>query len=282
MDIQYDIQKYIGTHIIERGWCWEYDGILYPRWGLRYIIGYILTKDVLDRNKRYFDMSNGLSIFDTDEDIIVPVFTGNKKTDNIISSLLMFGVLPENVNQDLLISGWNNYVGFAETGAKNKISKGDLFPEVSMKNHITFFSRTDMDMVDEFMMNLENEFGCDMGMELVGSLGRGKKDGHDIDFICDIANMEDIIDYMSNYTKVAKGYSWAVVLNDKVVRIDIAFYKPNYYVTFKSHYMGPVDKNIKLRRKAIKKGCKLSQYGLVCNGENIVFDDESSLIKFLE
>jgi len=122
-------------------------------------------------------------------------------------------------------------------------------------------------------------------IETVGSIRRNEKMVHDIDIIImlkkNIIFKEIIYKLFTNIIRIG---NTTVTFKQNNIPIDITLVKnKNEWLFMLLHYTGPYDYNIKLRKKAKKKGLKLNQYGIFKNSLKINenFNTTKNIISFL-
>jgi DNA polymerase (family 10) len=103
-------------------------------------------------------------------------------------------------------------------------------------------------------------------IEAAGSLRRRKSTVRDIDIIASSDKPEKVIDAftkLKNIQKVlAKGLRKATIALKSGVQADLRVFSPESYGAGLFYFTGSKDYNIDMRKIAIKKGYKLSEYGL--------------------
>jgi len=102
---------------------------------------------------------------------------------------------------------------------------------------------------------------------LAGSIRRKKSTVKDIDLLASSRTPKKVIDAFVKFpeikTIIAKGATKAAVRLKKIdIRADLRVVKDDSYGSALQYFTGPKEFNIKLRNIAIKKGYKLSEYGL--------------------
>jgi len=100
-----------------------------------------------------------------------------------------------------------------------------------------------------------------------GSLRRSKETAGDIDMIAVSAHAEKAMDAFTSMPMVEKvlgkgDTKSSVVLREKHIQVDLRIIPPEAYAAALVYFTGSRDHNIALRNVAIKKGYKLSEYGL--------------------
>lgn len=108
--------------------------------------------------------------------------------------------------------------------------------------------------------------------EIGGSIRRMKETARDIDILAISTNPEKTMQYFTTQpdvaTILAKGPTKSMVLLKNGIQADIRVIEPRAYGAALQYFTGNKDHNIKLRQIAIKKGYKLSEYGLFKSDTN--------------
>ncbi len=103
-------------------------------------------------------------------------------------------------------------------------------------------------------------------VDIAGSLARRKETIGDIDILVISGMPEKIIDYFTRMENVAdvlaKGGTKASVVLKEGINCDLRVLKKKSYGSALNYFIGSKEHNIRLRNMAIKKGMKLSEYGL--------------------
>jgi DNA polymerase (family 10) len=123
--------------------------------------------------------------------------------------------------------------------------------------------------------------------EIAGSLRRWKETVKDIDIV---ASAEDKhrADVMNHFTSlpsvetvVAKGDTKSTVVLKSGINADLRIVSDAEFPYTLHHLTGSREHNVALRQHAIKKGLKVSEYGLFKGEENIPCKDEAEIFKTL-
>jgi len=118
-----------------------------------------------------------------------------------------------------------------------------------------------------------------------GSLRRKKSTIRDIDLVVETTKSKEVVDKfvkMSFVKKVlGKGAEKGIIISKQGMQVDIRIAKPEYFGACLLYFTGDKQHNIWLRKKAIKRGWKLSEYGLFEGKKRIAGKTESSIYKKL-
>ncbi|OGF52651.1 MAG: hypothetical protein A2044_03695 [Candidatus Firestonebacteria bacterium GWA2_43_8] len=124
-------------------------------------------------------------------------------------------------------------------------------------------------------------------VEYAGSLRRGKETIGDIDILAASKKPEEVIKYFCGLSEFAsilsKGPTKAAAVTKNGVQVDLRVIELSTFGAALNYFTGSKDHNIKLREIAIKKGLKLSEYGLTREKDkkNIASETEESIYKTL-
>jgi len=122
-------------------------------------------------------------------------------------------------------------------------------------------------------------------IEYVGSLIRGKETIGDIDILAISKKPKQIIDKFATLPSVqkvlAKGGTKCSVFLEEGIQADLRVLKKEQYGSAFNYFTGSRDHNIALRKIAIKKGLKLSEYGLFKGKKAVEGADEKNIYKRL-
>jgi DNA polymerase (family 10) len=103
-------------------------------------------------------------------------------------------------------------------------------------------------------------------LSLAGSLRRMKETIGDIDILASSKNPDEAMEYFIQYPKVKdvllKGSTKTSVLLNDEIQVDLRVVKPESYGAALQYFTGSKEHNVVLRGIAIKKGFKLSEYGV--------------------
>jgi len=103
-------------------------------------------------------------------------------------------------------------------------------------------------------------------VNLAGSLRRMKETIGDLDILASSNSPDEVMEYFVNYPDVKnvllKGSTKTSVVLDDGIQVDLRVVKPESYGAALQYFTGSKEHNVKLRGIAIKKGLKLSEYGV--------------------
>jgi len=103
-------------------------------------------------------------------------------------------------------------------------------------------------------------------VEIAGSIRRKKPTVRDIDILISSNNPKQVINYFINLKEIkrifGKGNTKASVILNSGIQCDIRVVSPKIWGAALQYFTGPKEHSIELRKIAIKKGFKLSEYGL--------------------
>src|SRR3989344_1736031 len=103
-------------------------------------------------------------------------------------------------------------------------------------------------------------------IEVGGSIRRRKETARDIDILVSSKNPEKVMDYFTKLpdvkTVLAKGKTKSSVVLREGVNCDLRVIEEKSYGAALAYFTGSKDFNVAMRQIAIKKGMKLSEYGL--------------------
>ncbi|UCD14683.1 MAG: DNA polymerase/3'-5' exonuclease PolX [Thermoplasmatales archaeon] len=103
-------------------------------------------------------------------------------------------------------------------------------------------------------------------VNLAGSLRRMKETIGDLDILASSNSPDEVMDYFVNYSDVKnvllKGSTKTSVVLDDDIQVDLRVVKPESYGAALQYFTGSKEHNVKLRGIAIRKGLKLSEYGV--------------------
>ncbi len=122
-------------------------------------------------------------------------------------------------------------------------------------------------------------------LEVCGSIRRRKETAGDIDFLAVSDNPEKIMDFFANFPGVAKvwgkGKTKTSVRMEEGYDMDIRAVPKKSYGAALQYFTGSKEHNIILRKIAIDKGYKLSEYGLFKGNKMIAGESEEDIYKKL-
>lgn len=103
-------------------------------------------------------------------------------------------------------------------------------------------------------------------VDIAGSLRRMKETIGDLDLLASSKHPEEVMDYFVGYQDVKnvllKGATKTSIVLDDGIQVDLRVVEPESYGAALQYFTGSKEHNVKLRGIAIKKGYKLSEYGV--------------------
>ncbi len=170
-----------------------------------------------------------------------------------------------------------------EKAAKqHKISKLPLFKEKTEENILkglelykTGEERTLLHLIIPIAERITNDLRNLKEVDQIvaaGSFRRRKETVRDIDILVTSKNPEKIMDFFTSMPLVkrvlAKGSTKSSVIIKEGIQIDLRVVEPGIFGSALLYFTGSKEHNIALRGLAIKKGYKLSEYGLFTKKDN--------------
>lgn len=141
-----------------------------------------------------------------------------------------------------------------------------------------------LQLADEFVSQLEKVPGIDF-ISSAGSLRRQKETVRDIDILVSSKNPQKIMDEFirlpSAKTVISHGETKSSVRDINGVQVDCRVVEKKSVGAALVYFTGSKDFNIKLRKVAIKKGLKVSEYGVFRNGKYLAGETEEDVLKKL-
>lgn len=159
---------------------------------------------------------------------------------------------------------------------EHKISKLENFGEKSEQNIVEALSvykeqtqrrplKQVLPIANKIKRRLEKLRGA-VRVDVVGSIRRKKETIRDIDILAISKEPEFIMDYFTKMKEVkkviAKGSTKSAILLNNNIEADIRVLDEKNYGAALLYFTGSKEFNIRLRKIAMKKGYKLSEYGL--------------------
>ena len=121
--------------------------------------------------------------------------------------------------------------------------------------------------------------------EITGSLRRRKPLVHDIDILAATKENEPVMNFFTGLSIVkrvlAKGNTKSSIITDKGLQADLRLVDKERFGSALLYFTGSKEHNIMLRRAAIKKGYKLSEYGLFRGDKLIASKTEKEIYEKL-
>jgi DNA polymerase (family 10) len=103
-------------------------------------------------------------------------------------------------------------------------------------------------------------------ISIAGSLRRRKETIGDLDILASSGTPDEVMDYFAAYEDVQrvllKGITKTSILLHDDVQVDLRVVEPKSFGAALQYFTGSKEHNVKMRNLAIKKGFKLSEYGL--------------------
>ena len=122
-------------------------------------------------------------------------------------------------------------------------------------------------------------------LELVGSFRRKKETVGDLDILIVSKNPKKVMDVFSHIEKgarvLAKGPAKSSIKLKSSLQVDLRVFDEESYGSAMMYFTGSKDHNIALRRHAISKGWKLSEYGLFKGKKRLAGKTEEEVYKKL-
>lgn len=157
--------------------------------------------------------------------------------------------------------------GFGEKTEKN-IEEGI---EILKKGTGRFLIGLELNEVEEIASRLRKLKDVN-NIEVAGSFRRRKETIGDADILVTSSNPSKVMDFfvsMPEVSKVlAKGTTKSAIILKDDLQMDLRVVSPESFGSALQYFTGSKDHNIKLRQIAIKKGYKLSEYGLFTKENN--------------
>ena len=122
-------------------------------------------------------------------------------------------------------------------------------------------------------------------VEICGSVRRRKETIADIDILTISSNPNKVIDAFIKLEEVkrilAKGNTKSTIILKNNIQVDLRVLPKESFGAAMQYFIGNKNHNVKLRKIAISKGYKLSEYGLFKGNKIIAADDEKEVYKAL-
>lgn len=141
-------------------------------------------------------------------------------------------------------------------------------------------------MAEEIVDNLNNLDAVDKA-NLAGSIRRGRETIGDIDILVSSKKAKKVMDHFTSMKMVKdvllKGETKSSVIISKGMHVDLRVMKKDSYGSALQYFTGSKDHGVKVRKVAMDKGYKLSEYGLFSRKTNkkIAGKDEKEIYKKL-
>ncbi len=173
-----------------------------------------------------------------------------------------------------------NIPGFGAKAEEN-ILKGIEFSKTIKKRFILGYIWPDI-------LRLENELKKLKDIERVevcGSARRRKETIGDLDILVISRKPENVMNYFVKLDSVkrvlAKGSTKSTVILKNEMQVDLRVLQRESFGAAMQYFIGNKEHNIELRKIAISKGYKLSEYGLFRGKKIVAADDEKKIYKSL-
>jgi DNA polymerase (family 10) len=122
-------------------------------------------------------------------------------------------------------------------------------------------------------------------IEIAGSLRRGSDTVHDGDILVASKNPNKVISYFCNLAAVtevlAEGETKGSVILDGGYQVDLRVVAPDSWGSALCYFTGSKGHNITLRQRAIKRGLKLSEWGVFKGEKNLASKTEKAVYQAL-
>ncbi|MBU1062076.1 MAG: DNA polymerase/3'-5' exonuclease PolX [Candidatus Omnitrophica bacterium] len=156
--------------------------------------------------------------------------------------------------------------------------------ELLKRGHERMDLKTAMDVADSFVAQLKKLKEVKR-IDPAGSLRRGKDTVRDIDILVSSKASKKVMDKFTTLPDVkeilAKGPTKSSILTIGNIQVDVRVVKDASYGASLMYFTGSKAHNIKLRQLAIKKGLKLSEYGIFRKDKSIAGKTEEEMYKTL-
>jgi len=207
------------------------------------------------------------------------------------------GIGPKKAQKLYKKLGIKNIKDLEKAAKKHKIKKLKTFKEKTEENilkGIDLFKRKKGRMLLGLALPQAREISSELKkikgvqrIEFAGSLRRMKETIGDIDILVITKNPKPVMDTFTKMSSVkrvlAKGETKSAVILKTGLQVDVRVLKPLEFGSALQYFTGNKDHNIKLRGIAIKKGFKLSEYGLFSKrgGKRVAGKTEKEIYKKL-
>lgn len=122
-------------------------------------------------------------------------------------------------------------------------------------------------------------------LEICGSARRRKETIGDVDILVISSKPKDVMDYFTKLSNVkrilAKGNTKSTVILKNNMQADLRVLPKESFGAAMQYFIGNKEHNVAVRRIAISKGYKLSEYGLFKGKKIVAADDEKEIYKKL-
>lgn len=141
-------------------------------------------------------------------------------------------------------------------------------------------------VAEDLLSQLRQRTGVQLS-DYAGSLRRMKETIGDIDLLVGADDPASIMDAFTTLDGVArltaKGSTKSSIVTSKGMQVDLRVVKPAEFGAALQYFTGSKEHNVKVREHAVKRGFKLSEYGLftVPDGERIAGETEEGIYRAL-
>lgn len=122
-------------------------------------------------------------------------------------------------------------------------------------------------------------------LEVVGSFRRKKETVGDLDILIVSKKPKKVMDYFTKVEKglrvIAKGASKSTIKLSSGLQVDLRVFDESEYGAAMLYFTGSKEHNVELRKRAISKKMKLSEYGLFRKKKNVAGKTEEEVYKKL-
>jgi len=206
------------------------------------------------------------------------------------------GLGPKRVRQLQADLGINTVADLMKAAKEGKIAPLDNFDEIMEKKllenalrveeRVTRFPREEVkDDVEMLLDTINKVKGVDK-CEVAGSYRREKDTVGDIDILVVTKSPEEVSDAIANLEIVrdivAKGDKKLSFDLQTGLRVDVRFVQASQWGSALMYFTGSKEHNIAVRKVAIRKGWKLSEYGLFDGEEIVASEDEEEIYNKLD
>lgn len=120
---------------------------------------------------------------------------------------------------------------------------------------------------------------------IAGSLARRKETIGDLDILAVSENPDIVMDYFTEMENVknviAKGKTKSSVILNSGIQVDLRIIEDDSFGSAIQYFVGSKEHNVKMRKLAIKKGMKLSEYGVFKGKNKVAGKDEKKVYEVL-
>ncbi len=179
----------------------------------------------------------------------------------------------------------------AKSGKIRKLPRMGEKTEENILKAIAFAKRAGKRKILGYALPIANEIVSKLKklkevnqIQICGSTVRKKETIGDIDILVTTKNPKKVMDYFTNMEGVerivAKGPTKSTIVYNSI-EVDLRVVNPNSFGSAVQYFVGSKEHNVVLRRIAISKGYKLSEYGLFKGNKKIAGKNEKEIYKRL-